>query len=115
MRCQRCRTVCYCDAVRSIPLLSDASIALTPFLQACQRFDWPIHKLECPALSSHAERLSADPKFEKVEGENCVHGGIPVPDETIRTLARLLWLQSKQKPGSGKASYFLEQCRYIDD
>ncbi|KAF8601577.1 hypothetical protein BDV93DRAFT_524753 [Ceratobasidium sp. AG-I] len=87
MRCQRCRTVCYCDA-------------------ACQKFDWPIHKLECPALSAHAERLYADPEFEKVESENCVHGGIPVPDETIRTLARLLWLQSKQKPGSGKNKEF---------
>lgn len=83
------------------------------FMQACQKSDWPIHKLECPAFVAHAERVSKDPGFEKVEGANCTHGGVPVPDETIRILARLLWLQTKQKPESGKASYFFSTI-YFD-
>ncbi|KAG8773046.1 hypothetical protein FRC12_002762 [Ceratobasidium sp. 428] len=86
-RCQRCRMILYCD-------------------QTCQKVDWPLHKFECPALAAHAERRAAD--TEPVEGDKPEdsQAKIPVPSETIRALGRLLWLQSREKPNSGKRKEF---------
>ncbi|KAG8707722.1 hypothetical protein FRC08_000329 [Ceratobasidium sp. 394] len=86
-RCQRCRTILYCD-------------------QTCQKFDWPLHKLECPALVAHAERHAAGTEPGKIDKTEDTQDTVPVPSETIRALGRLLWLQSREKPGSGKRKEF---------
>ncbi|KAF8601520.1 hypothetical protein BDV93DRAFT_524686 [Ceratobasidium sp. AG-I] len=84
-RCQRCRAILYCD-------------------QTCQRFDWPLHKFECPALIAYAEHRAANP--ESKEDAEMSKDEIPVPSETIRALGRLLWLQFREKPGSGRRKEF---------
>ncbi|CAE6456718.1 unnamed protein product [Rhizoctonia solani] len=87
LRCQRCKVLSYCD-------------------QACQKYDWPLHKLECPALVAHAEKRNADPESnEEGDAERPV-GTILVPSETVRALGRLLWLHSREKSGGVKRKEF---------
>ncbi|KAG8733647.1 hypothetical protein FRC11_004331 [Ceratobasidium sp. 423] len=87
LRCQRCKILSYCD-------------------QTCQKFDWPLHKLECPALVAHAEKRNADPESNE-EGDAERHvGTILVPSETVRALGRLLWLHSREKPDGVKRKEF---------
>ncbi|CAE6493731.1 unnamed protein product [Rhizoctonia solani] len=86
LRCQRCRVVSYCD-------------------QRCQKHDWLLHKLECPALVAHAEKRAANSETGEGDDEKPV-GTILVPSETVRALGRLLWLHSREKPGSVKRQEF---------
>ncbi|KAG9080118.1 hypothetical protein FRC06_007059 [Ceratobasidium sp. 370] len=86
-RCQQCKTIIYCD-------------------QTCQKFDWPLHKFECPALVAHAERHVAGTEPGESDEAKDTRDTVPVPSETIRALGRLLWLQSRAKPGSGKRKEF---------
>ncbi|CAE6448091.1 unnamed protein product [Rhizoctonia solani] len=87
LRCQRCKVVCYCD-------------------QTCQKYDWPLHKFECPALVAHAEKRTADPESNEEGDIERPAGTIIVPSETVRALGRLLWLHSREKSGSVKRKEF---------
>jgi SET and MYND domain-containing protein len=108
LRCQRCKIVCYCDQVCYLMSLSDSTCnqpgPTHSLPQLCQKFDWPLHKFECPALVAHAEKRAtpSEPKEGDVES---AMGTILVPSETIRALGRLLWLHSREKPDGVKVSH----------
>ncbi|QRV81957.1 SET and MYND domain protein [Ceratobasidium sp. AG-Ba] len=63
--------------------------------QTCQKYDWPIHKFECPALVAHAERRVASTKPDDGEENGNIPDTLPIPSET-----------SREKPGSGKRKEF---------
>ncbi|KAJ1302037.1 hypothetical protein OPQ81_000872 [Rhizoctonia solani] len=87
LRCQRCRVVCYCD-------------------QTCQKYDWRLHKFECPALVTHSEKGATDPESsEQGDAERPV-GTMLVPSEAVRALGRLLWLHSREKTDGVKQKEF---------
>ncbi|KAG8982437.1 hypothetical protein FRB90_006789, partial [Tulasnella sp. 427] len=54
----------------------------------CQTHDWPIHKLECKALQRWI--LIAMNR----DGPN--EGGVTIPGEAVRALARLLWVRARK-------------------
>ncbi|KAJ7596939.1 hypothetical protein C8J56DRAFT_1001009 [Mycena floridula] len=64
-RCPSCRLLQYCDP-------------------ACQKIDWNIHKLECPALQKWSQ-MAPTPD-------------LAVPDDAVRCLGRVIWKKQKKGP-----------------
>lgn len=79
-RCTGCRTVRYCDSVRSVMLT--VSRSANDNMQACQNKDWSLHKLECQALQQWA---SSAPSPD-----------VEIPSDAVRCLGRILWNMAKK-------------------